>query len=195
MRWWLRAHASAGVVLWAGALTVGLALAGGWSFGVPSLFGDGMPVSAPLFAFLPLLLTVVTARNLTRSRTHLDLMAVRRIGPLDSAYGIGPAALVLLAASVSDAGAGVLGGGRNAVGYAGLLLIARALLDPAAAACVPVSYALVAAAAGGGPTGIRWWAFPVADATDQHAWVLAVLLAVAGGVTAAFVPSRLPPQE
>jgi hypothetical protein len=177
-RFWLILGVVAGIT--AVLLTVG-------SLNIPMpglLSSQGLLVPIALLA--PLALSTVLAFGLTAGDELLEMVSSRPILLLDTGLLYLTTALLLAigfvldATGLSDFGAAA---GRNACGYVGLMLLGRRLAGGQAASLFPAGFALGAAAFGGDPSGNpRWWAWLLADASDDRSWLLAVGLFVVAAV-------------
>lgn len=187
MRLWLkvrRARASAIVIL----LTLGtIVLVGGISVPMPGILSfHGLAVPISLLA--PLALSTTVGYGLNGGDDALESVAVRRVALLDTAYAV-TAALVMLAAGVALQSMGLAalgyGAGRNALGFVGLVLVARRAVGGHAATLLPAAISLFAAVLGADAGGdARWWAWMVSAHDEPRSWVFAAGLLCLGAVTA-----------
>lgn len=151
----------------------------------------------PLALFVPVMIALALAYGLSAGDPWLEAMAVRPLPVIDALFG-GVVALVALGvyaftwiAFGNAWSVFPLGAGRNALGYIGLALLGRALVGPRPAGLFPVVVVIASAVIGSHADGTpRWWAWPIADASDRLSWIAAALTLALGSAATAFGCSR-----
>lgn len=187
MTLWLRVRRLRLMIVVLAGITAVLLTVGSVSIPMPGLMSaHGLLVPIALLA--PLALSTVLAFCLTAGDELLESVSSRAIRSLDTGliyaatFAMLVVGVVLDVAGLSEYGAAA---GRDACGYVGLMLLGRRIAGGQAASLFPAGLALATAAFGGDPSGRpRWWAWPLADATDERSWLLAIGLFV---IAAAFL--------
>lgn len=162
-----------------------LILLGGLYVPMPALTAmSGLAVPIALLA--PLGLSTVVGYGLTAGDPTLESVAARPIRTYDTIYATGAALITLMAGVIFQAaGLADLGSaaGRNAVGFVGFVILARAAVGPFAAPLFPAGLALFCAFFGGNRFGeALWWAWMLAPASDERSWAIAGAAVLLGAV-------------
>lgn len=153
------------------------------SLPLPDLL-TGLGLSVPFSLLLPLAVVIVVAWGLTSGDPLLEVVASRPRPMLDTAFAVAISVIALSAGVAAWAVGGThlaIASGRNALGYVGLMLIGRRLIGPLAAPLLPIGFTMLAALFGMHPyRQPRWWAWPLAGASDVSSWVIAIAVMVVG---------------
>lgn len=189
MTWWLRTHRT----LWLAAACIisalGSSLLGGISFLFPSLEGGSPFGSVPLFAVLPLAISITLSTLLSDADQPVYRTAARARLSYDWALSCGAIAVT---AAVSLPALAVTAHGpietvRNLIGFVGLQWILAPWLSYRYQAAAPVLYVFVSAVFGraaGAQGSVAAWAWPLAPSADPTFWILPSLLATVGSAIA-----------
>ncbi|MFV2021275.1 hypothetical protein [Micromonospora sp. LOL_023] len=195
MNWWWRTRALTMVTVAFAASLVAAMMIGGEVLPLPSLAG-ALLVPVVFALLLPLVPIVFVWYGIDRSSGDLDATAVRSVATRDLGVAATMAAVTAVTVGVtSAAGWWQLGPGylRNLIGCLGLAQIVAPLIGARLAAVVPVGAVIVSALFGTGAGGlVRWWAWPIADAHSEPAFVQALLLLLIGAAVAVWRFSRPP---
>ncbi|GAB3119352.1 hypothetical protein GCM10027160_33220 [Streptomyces calidiresistens] len=194
MWWWIRARALI-VFAVATALTAGWAAAGPRAeVGLPNAVAQ-MMVLVPAVFLIPVVPVVCWLRGEERVAGPRERGAVRPLVGYRAGV-LGTAVLCVALAAVAGwwwhDGSDGIAATRNLIGYLGVALLLNALWGPRAATLGVVGFPLVCAMFGADGTGLQAWAWPLADAGEWVAAVLAVAFLAAGAFTAAVGPRTRP---
>ncbi len=163
---------------------------------LPVGVADGVPVGAPLWAYLPVIpATMVTISAYGPSR-RLDRCAARPVETWNMVYA---AALVVLSSAValvvfSVARGPILGlaGARNCMAWTGLALLAARVIGPQWSWTPAVGVVFVLEWFGRDGDGIpSWWAFASTGTTDPRTWTLVAILVASGLAATVATPWHL----
>ncbi|MBF4636266.1 hypothetical protein ITJ38_17785 [Agreia pratensis] len=189
MIWWLRTHRV--ILLAAVCIAVSLvsSLLGTVSFLFPKLEGGGPFGAVPLYAALPLAVSITVSTLLGEADKPVYRTAARPRLLYDWLFSV--AAIVLSCGTalltLFVAGPGAIETMRNLVGFVGLQWIVAPYLSYRYQAIVPVLYVFVAAVFGRAPGGqghIALWAWPLAPSTDSSFWIIPVIACLVGSIVA-----------
>ncbi|MFV2125279.1 hypothetical protein ACFHWS_12130 [Micromonospora sp. LOL_013] len=193
MIWWWRTRALTTVTVAYAASLAAATVIGGEVLPLPSLAG-ALLVPVVFALLLPLVPIVVLWHGIDRSSGDLDATAVRSVAARDLGVAAAMALMTAVAVGVASAvGWWQLGPGylRNLIGCLGSAQIVAPFVGARLAAVVPVGAVIVSALFGTGDGGlVRWWAWPIADASSGPAFAQAVLLLVVGAAVAVWRFSR-----
>lgn len=154
-----------------------LALAGDVAVPIPTLTGLGLAL--PLSVLLPIAVPIAVTWALEEGEPSLEAVASRPIVWLDLVAAlavVGAAALIAggIGATVGPSPESYVAA-RNAIGYTGLALIARAAFGGGSAPLMPAAYAMGAVLFGTAATGEpHAWAWPISP-PDAVSWILALV--------------------
>ncbi len=182
---WLRVRRLEWIIATLAGSVVVLVLIGSLTLTLP-VFGWISGVQVPLALLAPAAPLLALAAGLANSDPQLEAVSVRSTALLDLAL-IGSVAftMALSCAVIEAVGLSPLGfaAARNAIGLAGLMLLA-APFGNSVLALTPVAFLLLVSGFGSSGTGEPdWWAWPVQPAASTTALALAFVLAIGGVVT------------
>lgn len=173
---------------WAvGLLALGVDLVG-LKFGarlLPVGIADGVPVGAPIWAYLPVLTATAATVSAHGPSRALDQCAARPVEMWNAVYA---AALACLASGVAfgvfAAGYGPVLGlatARNVTAWTGLALLTARVVGPQWSWAPSVGAVFVLEWFGRDSDGVSsWWAFATTSTSDLRTWALVALLVAAG---------------
>jgi hypothetical protein len=150
---------------------------------LPNLIGASR-APVPLSFIPPLAVAIALASGLDGGNRELERVAVRGVRLLDACYVLSVALVTLLGcialAAVLPPGNTGLAAGRDALGYAGVMLIGRRLVGRNAATLAPSMYLILASLLR--PSGAALsgsWDWALASSDNPLSWCTAVgLLAI-----------------
>lgn len=182
MTLWIRVRRVYPTVLVSVATFAAVVLCGQRTIPLPDVLGAAQ-LAVPVVLLLPLAVAIALARGLNQGDPALERVASRPLLAFDLGYAVATAALCMALAAAVAHGENAdlaLASGRNGIGYVALTLIGRAVFGAQPAAVLPVAYGIAASLLGGAYGGVRWWAWPVAEADNMLAWCFALGLLAAG---------------
>lgn len=167
------------------AVVVMVWLLGDLTASIPAL-ASARGLAVPLALIAPIVVSSLLGYSLTRGDAVVESASVRPIAALDAALVVVTSTAVFVALVALDATGQANYGAeaaRNALGFAGLLLIGRACIGPNAATALPITFVVLLAFFGADAAGEpRWWAWAVVDSGEPASWTAALGLIGAGGV-------------
>ncbi|SKA85621.1 hypothetical protein SAMN06295879_0793 [Agreia bicolorata] len=187
MIWWLRTHRAP----WLAAACIAVALAssslGTISFLFPRLQGGGPFGSVPLFAVLPLAVSVSLSTFLAEADQPVYRTSSRPRLSYDWFFSVAAITLTSGVAllTLSLAGQGPMETIRNVVGFVALQWLVAPFVSYRYQAIVPVLYVFLSAVFGrqvGGQGTVALWAWPLAPDGDRTFWILPLIALVAGSI-------------
>lgn len=148
----------------------------------------GSALAIPVAFLVPVSLAVVLSWSLTRGDPFIEAVTSRPLAWYDLGYALSIALITLMGCVLVKFVTGsdlALAAGRNGLGYIGLTLIGRRLINVQAGAVLPTAYVLLASLFG---TNIArqpyWWAWALAASDTIWSWLISVSLLVVGSVVA-----------
>jgi hypothetical protein len=164
-------------------LVVGLAMTRTLAVPLPSLLG-GTQAPVPIAVIAPVGVAIVLAYALASGNPDLERVASRPLPWFDAAYVLAAASATLAACVLGDVLAGEQRGaqaGRNALGYIGLMMLARGVVGATSAAIVPATFVILATLFRGATARwATWWTWPLASPADVASWAVVLTLLLVG---------------
>jgi hypothetical protein len=188
MIWWLRTHRALWLAGVAMASAAASSLLGAIGFLFPALQCSGPFGAVPLFAVLPLAVSIALSTFLAEADQPVYRTAAR---PRLTYDWLLPATTVAIVVAVAVASLVVSAHGpletiRNIIGFIGLQWIAGSFVTYRYQAAVPVLYVFVSAVFGrisGDRSAVATWAWPLSPNTEPSFWILPIIFFIAGSVT------------
>lgn len=187
MNYWLRVrriHACTSTIFF---VILSLVLIDGLYLPLPNLLG-GSQLAIPIVLLVPVSLGIVVAWSLMTGDPLVEAVASRPLPLFDLTYVLAIALIALFSSVLINFVTGtdlVLAAGRNTLGYIGLTLIGRHLINVHAAAVLPTGYVLATSPFGSDVARQPyWWAWPLAENNSVLSWIISVSLLLGGAVVA-----------
>ena len=183
MRLWISSRRWYRAIWVVACLLILILLAGGIQIPVPSVLTRAR-VSVPILTFTPLVIPVIIGSIMASGDQIQESWSIRPIAAFDCLFLTATCGTVLFAGGVmtlvsEDPYVGAIG--RTATGTTGLMLLVRPWVGPRLASTVPVGFVIACFAFGLSANRTpRVWAWPLAYADDLSAWVIAIVLWMAG---------------